>query len=161
MRYEASGIILLNRNGDSTRSSPRTGMPPAGGSNRIEGSRHGTNQSDGTSILPSRSCGSDRLPELTLRQLRIDQHPSKIPGGVTPEDLAKIKGFGDRFRGRIQREAHRLQNGNTTVGNSFKDNIRVRIPETGKHIDIRKRRRYKSSKKKDYGLRSNTQSVGR
>jgi hypothetical protein len=85
--------------------------------------------------------------KLTLRQLaESTKDPSKIPGGVTPEDLAKIKRLLARVPG-TNTGAFILQNGNTTVRQFIQDNIRVRIPRPEAHR-YKKGRRYKSSKKR-------------
>lgn len=130
VRYEASDNPP-QRNGIVRGPAPRTGMPPAGGfeSNpKVPGI--------GPINLMELQFAEQKLQfgpaaKLTLRQLaESTKDPSKIPGGVTPEDLAKIKRLLARVPG-TNTGAFILQNGNTTVRQFIQDNIRVRIPRPG------------------------------
>lgn len=69
--------------------------------------------------------------KLTLRQLaESTRDPSKIPGGLTSEDIAKIKRLLARVPG-TNTGTFILQNGNVTVGQFIRENIRARIPRPG------------------------------
>ncbi len=69
--------------------------------------------------------------ELTLRQLaESTRDPSKIPVGLTPEDITKIKRLLVRVPG-TNTGTFILQNGNMTVGQFIRENIRTRIPRSG------------------------------
>jgi hypothetical protein len=69
--------------------------------------------------------------KLTLRQLaESKKDPSKIPGGLTPEDIAKIKRLLARVPG-TNTETFILEKGNMTVRQFIQDSIRVRIPRPG------------------------------
>jgi len=69
--------------------------------------------------------------KLTLRQLaESTRDPSRIPVGLTPEDITKIKRLLVRVPG-TNTGTFILQNGNMTVGQFIRDSIRVRIPRSG------------------------------
>jgi hypothetical protein len=119
------------RNGIVRGPAPRTGMPPAGGfeSNpKVPGI--------GPINLMELQFVEQRLQfgpaaKLTLRQLaESTKDPSKIPGGLTPEDIAKIKRLLARVPG-TNTGTFILQNGNMTVRQFIQDSIRVRIPRPG------------------------------
>lgn len=129
VRYEADS--LPQQGGTGRGMSARAGMPPAGGfeSNpRIPGT--------GPINLMELRFAEQRLQvgpaaKLTLRQLAESaKDPSKIPSGLTPEDIAKIKRLLVRVPG-TSTGSFILKNGNTTVRQFIQDNIRARIPKPG------------------------------
>jgi hypothetical protein len=129
VRYEADS--LPQQGGTGRGMSARAGMPPAGGfeSNpRIPGI--------GPINLMELQSAEQKLQvgpatKLTLRQLAESaKDPSKIPSGLTPEDIAKIKRLLVRVPG-TSTGSFILQNGNTTVRQFIQDNIRARIPKPG------------------------------
>ncbi len=129
VRYEADPAS--QQGGTGRGMSARAGMPPAGGfeSNpKIPGI--------GPINLMELQFAEQKLrvgpaAQLTLRQLaESGRDPSKIPSGMTPEDLAKIKRLLVRVPG-TNTGPFILQNGNMTVQQFIRDNIRARIPRPG------------------------------
>lgn len=119
------------RNGIVRGPAPRTGMPPAGGfeSNpKIPGI--------GPINLMELQFAEQKLQfgpasKLTLRQLaESTKDPSKIPAGLTPKDIAKIKRLLARVPG-TNTGTFILQNGDMTVRQFIQDSIRVRLPRPG------------------------------
>ena len=128
--YEPSDTSS-QRNGIVRGPAPRTGMPPAGGfeSNpKVPGV--------GPINLMELQFAEQKLQsgpaaKLTLRQLaESTKDPSKIPGGLTSEDIAKIKRLLARVPG-TNTGTFILQKGNMTVRQFIQDSIRVRIPRPG------------------------------
>lgn len=119
------------RNGIVRGPAPRTGMPPAGGfeSNPKVPSIGAINLME--LQFAEQRLQSGPAAKLTLRQLaESTKDPSKIPGGLTPEDIAKIKRLLARVPG-TNTGTFILEKGNVTVRQFIQDSIRVRIPRPG------------------------------
>lgn len=129
--YELSDTSS-QRNGIVNGPTPRTGIPPAGGfeSNpKIPGIGP-------INLMELRSVEqilqSKPAFNLTFRQLAElgkEKDPDKM-GGLTPEDIAKIKRLLARVPG-TNTGAFILQNGDMTVRQFIQDSIRVRLPRPG------------------------------
>ena len=129
--YELSDTSS-QRNGIVNGPTPRTGMPPAGGfeSNPKVPGIGPINLMELRSV--EQILQSKPAFNLTFRQLAElgkEKDPNKM-GGLTPEDIAKIKRLLARVPG-TNTGAFILQNGDMTVRQFIQDSIRVRLPRPG------------------------------